>query len=294
MSKTNLHTHSSHSLDGNFDINAIINQCLNDGVSYLSITDHDNCDVYGELNLDAIHSNGTLVYGMEADAIINDVTYDILCYGFELEKVSTWAKEQYGTIESRQAKIYNKLVEECKNLGLELDNEIPYNPDKEFAHAAIFRMLSTIDESKNFLERYNVLDVSDFYRLSTMDRNFPLYIDMSIVWPTIDVLSKIIHENGGKLFLAHPYKYAKGLNVDEILDSCSSYIDGIEICNEPVSEEEVNYLYEYAKEKGLLVSAGSDFHGSENHSNLNVDYLSDEMENEIIKWINDVPGKINF
>ena len=127
-----------------------------------------------------------------------------------------------------------------------------------------------------------------------MNREFPLYIDMSIVWPTIDVLSKIIHENGGKLFLAHPYKYAKGLDVDKILDSCSSYIDGIEICNEPRSEVEVNHLYEYSKEKGLLVSAGSDFHGSKNHSNLNVDYLSNEMEKDIIKWINDVPGKISF
>ena len=156
MSKINLHTHSSHSLDGNLDINVIVDQCLNNGVSYLSITDHDNCDVYRELNLDAIHSNGTLVYGMEADAIINNVTYDILCYGFELEKVSTWAKEQYGTIASRQSKIYNKLVEECKNLGLEPDNKIPYDSDKEFAHAAIFRMLSTTDENKKFLERYNV------------------------------------------------------------------------------------------------------------------------------------------
>lgn len=290
----NLHTHSGHSLDGNMNINDVVNQCLINKISYISITDHDNCDAYLEFDPSKINNNGTLIYGMEADAIINNITYDILCYGFELDKVSAWAKDQYGTIASRQMKIYNKLVEECKNLDLELDNKIPYNSDKEFAHAAVFRMLSTTDENKKFLDKYSISSISDFYRLSTMDNNFPLYIDMNIVWPTIDVLSKVIHDNGGKLFLAHPYKYAKGLNIDEILDSCHSFVDGIEICNEPENEEEVKHLYEYAKKKGLLISAGSDFHGTEKHNNLFVNYLGNEMKDNIISWINEIPGKIEF
>lgn len=294
MNKINLHMHSSHSLDGNLDINTIANKCLENGTSFVSVTDHDNCDTYLEFDSSKMNNKGTLVYGMEADAIINNVTYDILCYGFELENVSRWAKEQYGTIASRQMKIYNKLVEVCNDLNLALDDSIPYDTEKEFAHGAIFRMLSTTDENKEFLSKYNISNVSDFYRLSTMDNKFPLYIDMKIVWPTIEVLSKVIHDNGGKLFLAHPYKYAKGLNVDEILNSCSSYVDGIEISNEAENEEEVKYLFEYAKKNNLLVCAGSDFHDSEKHNNLLVEYLDDEMENEIIKWINEVPGKIEF
>ncbi len=287
----NLHTHSNHSLDGTMNINDVINKCLENQISYISITDHDNCDSYLELDSSIINNNGTLIYGMEADAIINNITYDILCYGFELDKVSAWAKKQYGTIASRQTKIYNKLVEECNNIGLNLDNKIPYNPDKEFAHTAVYRMLSTTDENKAFLDKYNILSASDFYRVSTMDKIFPLYIDMNIVWPTIDVLSQVIHDAGGKIFLAHPYKYASGNNVDEILDSCSSFVDGIEICNEPKSEEEVKHLYEYAKKKGLLISAGSDFHGSEKHNNVLVDYLDDDIKTDIISWIDQVPGK---
>lgn len=290
----NLHTHSNHSLDGNMNINDVVNQCLINKISYISITDHDNCDAYLEFDPNEINNNGTLIYGMEADAIINNITYDILCYGFELDKVRAWAKNQYGTIASRQTKIYNKLVEECKNLDLGMDNKIPYDSDKEFAHAAVFRMLSTTDENKKFLDKYSISDVSDFYRLSTMDKKFPLYIDMSIVWPTIEVLSKVIHDNGGKLFLAHPYKYAKGLNIDEILNSCSSYVDGVEISNEAENEEEVKYLYEYAKKNNLLVCAGSDFHDFEKHNNIIVEYLDDEMKKNIINWINEVPGKIEF
>lgn len=292
MNKINLHTHSKHSLDGNLDINEIIKQCLENNITYISITDHDNCDTYKDLDLNKTNNKCTLVYGMEADAIIDNVTYDILCYGFELDNVSAWAKNQYGTIESRQRKIYNKLVEECNSLNLKLDDTTPYNSEKEFAHAAIYRMLYETKEGKSFLEKYNVSNVNDFYRLSTMDKDFPLYIDMNIVWPTIEELSKIIHENKGKLFLAHPYKYSKGINVDEMLNKCSKYVDGIEISNEPENKEEVEYLYEYAKKNNLLVCAGSDYHT--NKDNLNVEYLTEEMENDIIKWINEIPGKIEI
>jgi len=294
MSKINLHTHSKHSLDGNLDINRIVNECFTNGISYFSVTDHDNCDTYADLDIEKINNDGTLVYGMEADAIINNVTYDILCYGFELDKVSAWAKEQYGTIASRQMKIYSKLVEVCKSLNLILDDSIFYDSEKEFAHAAVFRMLETTNKNQSFLNKYNISSINDFYRLSTMDCDFPLYIDMSIVWPTIEVLSKIIHDNGGKLFLAHPYKYVKKMNIEEMLDSCLQYIDGIEICNEPENQEQVNYLYDCAKKNNLLISAGSDFHGFENQSNINVNYLSEEMEKDIESWINKVPGKIKI
>ena len=79
MGKINLHMHSECSLDGNFSINEIVNQCSKNGISYLSITDHNTCAAYSELNLEKLKINGTLIYGMEADAIIYNVTYDILC-----------------------------------------------------------------------------------------------------------------------------------------------------------------------------------------------------------------------
>lgn len=292
MSKINLHTHSKHSLDGFLEVHDIINQCLSNGISYLSITDHNTCDAYSELELDKIHDECTLVYGMEADAIINNVTYDILCYGFDLSKVSLWAKKQYGTIASRQMKIYNKLIEMCKDLNLILDNTGSYNPKNEFAHSAVFKKLNSSNKNKNFLSKYGVSNVNDFYRLSTMDSTFPLFIDMKIVWPTIDVLSKIIHDNGGKLFLAHPYKYIKNININDLLNSCASFIDGIEICNEPKNKDEVIHLYEYAKQSNLLISAGSDFHGSKNHNNLNTNYLNEEMNTNIKNWIDKIPGKV--
>ena len=37
---------------------------------------------------------------MEADSLVGKVTYDILCYDFDLEPVRKWAISQYGTLEN--------------------------------------------------------------------------------------------------------------------------------------------------------------------------------------------------
>ncbi len=294
MNKINLHTHSKYSLDGTKNINDIINICFNNGIVYLAVTDHNNCDTYKDLDLNKIAKHGTLVYGMEADAIINNVTYDILCLGFEPSKVREWAHKQYGTILSRQTKIYNKLVEISNNLDLVLEGTNSCDLKREYAHAAFFRMLEARKENKLFLDKYNIKNVNDFYRLSTMDTEFPLYVDMSLIWPDILEVSQVIHESGGKVFLAHPYKYGKDKSVDEVLNSCKDYVDGIEISNESENEKQVIYLYNYAKRNDLLICAGSDFHDSQNHCNICVKYLNKQMVKDMEKWIDTVPGKVNI
>ena len=294
MKKINLHTHSKYSLDAKLGINEIINQAFENGISYLSITDHDTCDAYLDLDVQKISNSGTIIYGMEADALVDNITYDILCYGFNIDKISLWAKEQYGTVNSRQSIIFENLEYLCKNLNLKIDNSTPFNSQKEYAHAAIYRMIKSNDKNKEFLCKYNIKNISDLYRESTMNPNFPLYIDMSIVWPKIETLAQIIHENGGKIFLAHPYKYNENTDVDKLLNSCLPYIDGIEISNEPQSPEEVNYLYKFAKRNNLLVSAGSDYHGTEKHNDFNVYYLTEDMTNDIENWIKKINGKVTI
>ena len=106
----NLHIHTNKSLDGVFDINEVLNMCEKNEISYVSITDHDTCDAYKEIKNN--NFTGKIVTGIEADALIGKETYDILCYGFELENVSKWAKDRFTTIEERQTKILVKIQEE--------------------------------------------------------------------------------------------------------------------------------------------------------------------------------------
>lgn len=242
--KINLHLHSNSSLDGEFGINELIKRFAREGFDIISITDHNTCQAYMELE----SSEGIkIITGIEADAIINNHTYDFLCYGFDLDNVYKYALEKYETVAKRQKKIFDVLVKLCQDKSISLNDIESYNPDEEYAHAAIYRMLS-----QEFLSIYSISCVGDLYRLSTIDETFPLYIDMHIVWPDITELLEVIHANNGKVFLAHPYRYNQA--VDVVLDEARTYVDGIEICNNPETKEEVEYLYKYAKDNNLLVS----------------------------------------
>ena len=280
----NLHTHTNKSLDGILDVNDVLNICEENNISYVSITDHDTCDAYKDIKDN--NFTGTLIYGIEADALIGKEIYDILCYGFNLKNVSEWAKNKYTTIEERQTIIFNELKQISKKQNIYLDESTPYNPKEEYAHAAIFRMLDN-----SFKEKYNLTKISDLYRESTINKDFPLYIDMSILWPTIEEVRNVIHENGGLIFLAHPFKYGKK-DVNELLKEALYYIDGIEVYNGN-TDEEVKFLYDFAKENNLLMSCGSDFHSTENHNDIIVQ-INDKLEQEIIDWINNNPNKTYF
>ena len=272
--KINLHIHSNYSLDGKHNVQELINTFKDNKYDIISITDHDTCEAYKHIIKD---NNIKIITGIEADAIVNNHTYDFLCYNFNLDEVYIYAKEKYQTIDKRQTKIFNALVDKCKENNISLTNIDSYNSQKEYAHHAIYRMLD-----KGFINKYNILTTDDFYRLSTIDTNFPLYIDMHIVWPDIKELSNIIHKNNGKIFLAHPYRYNK--NVYEVLNETKDYIDGIEVINNPVNFEEVDYLYKYAKDHNLLVSLGSDYHDDNNYD-IESKYLTEEIINDVLSWM---------
>lgn len=271
----NLHTHTNHSLDGIYEVNELLNICETSEITCVSITDHNTCLAYDEIKNNQY--TGKIVNGLEADALIGKETYDILCYDFNLEMVSKWVKEQYKTIEERQNIIYHALKKICQEKNIVLSETVPYNPKEEYAHAAIFRMLDDDFKNKNHITK-----ISDLYRESTINENFPLYLDMSIVWPTIEKVRDIIHENGGKIFLAHPFRYGTK-NVEELLEEAKPWVDGIEVYNNN-TEEEVDFLYHYAKENNLFMSCGSDFHGNEKHNDITVK-IPNKIQEEVKVWV---------
>ena len=272
--KINLHIHSNNSLDGECKVSELIDVFENNGFDIISFTDHDTCDAYKSI---VSSSKMKIVAGVEADAIANNRAYDFLCYDFNIEEVSKYVEQKYGSVEKRQTKIFKALVEKCKEQKIILNDDSTYNPQEEYAHTAIFRMLD-----EDFLNQYEIFSPGDLYRVSTIDKEFPLYIDMHIVWPDIKELVEVIHKNNGKVFIAHPYRYNK--NVMEVLNDVKDYIDGVEISNNPKSAEEVELLYKFAKDNKLLVSCGSDYHGNDRYS-MECKYLTEEMIADIVSWI---------
>ena len=98
--------------------------------------------------------------------------------------------------------------------------------------------------------------------------------------PSLSYIIDIIHKSGGKAFLAHPYQY-KVNEMDKFLNKIydENDLDGIECFYTTFSEKQIGHLINFAKSRNLLISGGSDYHGTnkEKHDlgigrgNLNID-----------------------
>ena len=272
MKKINLNLQSNYSLNTKGTVKDILKEFSDFDI--ISIADHNSVKSCYELE---DNSNVKCINGLEADATIEDYTFDYLCYGFNLEEVDDWVSKTFMTINERQQKIFDKLVDLCKTKDIKLDFSTEYDSDKEYAHEAIFRMLPN-----DFKEENELIGSDDFYRKGTMDKNFPLYIDMSFLWPSLEELIDVIHSNGGLVFLAHPKRYK--FDYKKALDLNKDMVDGIEISNNPESEEEVSELYDYAMSNNLKITYGTNYNGIK-HTEKESVYIKPNYEEALLSWV---------
>ena len=125
MGKINLHTHSKHSLDGTLDINEIINESFNNGISYLSITDHNTCKAYNDefLKDNKIYT-GKIVVGAELNATFNNRDIEILAYNIkDIEIIENWCQKYFSEeiLRQKQENSRKILLDICDKKGLIYD-----------------------------------------------------------------------------------------------------------------------------------------------------------------------------
>ena len=281
--KINLHTHTDYSIDGSISVRDLMIAAEQEGFEYFSITDHNSVDAYYD---EAINKpfTGKLIVGIELDALIDDVGIEILGYNIDLEKINKWCLKTYGNRNKLHQAMFNELERLCDKHGLKRDRNIEYQPDLDYPHAGIYDQIITANQK--WLESYNIKSSTDFYRLSTTDKTFPLFIDMNKFWPTVDEVINAIHDAGGLAFLAHPHGY-HNLDVDWLLDSLKNKVDGIEIFNSRHNPEQAKSLYDYALKHNLLMSIGSDYHGPKKPAKLNCE-IDPKLETEVLKWLGEV------
>lgn len=80
---------------------------------------------------------------------------------------------------------------------------------------------------------------------------------------TVEDAIRIVHQAGGKVFLAHPLDRAREpARLEEFVRSLKAAgLDGLEAVYAPYHPEQIRILLELSDACGLLASAGSDFHG---------------------------------
>lgn len=273
-----LHTHSDLSASGALSMTELLTRAQKDGVRVISITDHntalpslllDNMDV-------SKFFSGTIIPGIELDACYKGLAFEVMAYGFNPYKVQEWAYSKFGNVEFRQKLIMKRLIELCRDKGFRLDEDYEWNSQIEFAHNNIYRNLMQYPENEDKFN-YAIIDADDFYRNSTSNPDFILYVDMSFLWPKIKEVVDVIHSAHGKVFLGRPCAYREDIDVATLLKIArKNKVDGIEVFLPVHTKEHIDKLLSYCKKYKMLVSGGSMFTGNAGHNKFSMIDISNE------------------
>ncbi|PIE79406.1 MAG: phosphatase [Candidatus Delongbacteria bacterium] len=241
MKYCDLHLHSTLS-DGLFDIEKIFKTASKEGISAISITDHDHIPESGYRYYSDKY-RVEYIPGIELTTYYNSYEVHVLGYYIKPTLELTALTEEIN--ESR----FKRVEQICDNLAKDnivIDREdILKHKNPGRPHIA-----------KKLIEKGYCKSFNDAFQKYLGNNS-------KYIVPKFQVSTEkgieIIHKSGGLAFLAHPV-YLK--DDRESLNKIISFnIDGLEAVHSLHSAVDEEYFRSIAKENNLLVSGGSDCHG---------------------------------
>lgn len=257
-----LHTHTKYS-DGTWDLRRMLSEAQAAGLEILSITDHDTLKAYYELKNTECRDiyNGQILTGVELNVVYNGVKFELLAYGFDIDKLNEWIYQTYETKQPDLEKEFEYMYNSCKKNGLRID-ELRYDKAQGWPVDKIFEGIKKYDENRRYFSNDEWESIDVFYNSCITNTKFPAYVDFAIHFPTADIVARKVRETGGKLFVAHVFKYNLK-DTTSFLDALkeNNIIDGVEVYHSTFTPKMIETLEKYCISKNLLVSGGSDCHG---------------------------------
>lgn len=288
-----LHIHTTNS-DGTDSTLEILKKAENLKLTHISITDHEKCDAYEELETIDIkkYFSGKIIKGTELKSYYKDRIIDILGYSIDTKVMKKSLDDFYKdkTHEVLQKKYLKHFYEQAKELNLKIDdiNNINWNPAKDWASVVFYNEIKKYEENKVKLpeDLWSGFDV--FKKDYCYNRKNHFFIDKSEDLPSVQDTINRIHKSGGKAFLAHVYEYKWVQNKIEFIKELLQIadFDGIECYYSNFSQEQTEELLDFCKKNNLYASGGSDYHGkNKKNIELGIGRGNLAIPEEILKWI---------
>ena len=247
-----LHMHSSCS-DGTMTPEELVAAALKMGLEAAALTDHDTVSGVGRFLSAAAGTPLRAVAGVELASML--FSKDIHIVGLfidpgdpallsALEQLRQWREERN-----------EQMVEKLRSKGYEI------TMDEVLAEAG-GESVGRLHMAAVLLRKGYFTDMqSVFNRL--IGRNGSCYVLRK--YDPVDACIRLIHGAGGLAIWAHPLHAAHGARATlrKIGSRLVSYgLDGLECHYSMFAEEQERYSLDFARERSLLVSGGSDYHGA--------------------------------
>lgn len=258
-----LHMHTKYS-DGTWSVEETLRKAQKIGLNTISITDHDSVAAHRELaENDAYKSifTGKIIPGVEFSTSYDGVAVHMLAYDFDYTKLEDFLEKRYHQNKPDIDLEFKMMYDNCIKNGVKLD-KIEFDINNGWPVKHIYGNLKEHPENKRLFGEEEWNDEHKFFYSCITNKEFPAYIDFGIHYPRAEEIRKVVTEAGGKLFLAHLYRYNLKDN-KEFLDKLAKnkIIDGIEVYHSSFTNEQSENLLKYCTDNNILMSGGSDCHG---------------------------------
>jgi len=249
-----LHAHTSAS-DGSLSPTELISLAVETGLSAIAVTDHDTLGGLAEAAEAAKRMNIELVPGVELSVEDEGGRFHLLGYLFypQDEKLSA------ALISIRESRALRnvEMAEKMRELGLPVtmdDVRAEAGPDSQVIARPHF--------AKALMKAGIVSSVQEGFDLY-LATGKPLYQPKQVLTPH-DAIA-LIHGAGGIAVMAHPGLIPLGeaeLAARVASLAADDHLDGIEAHYSQHSPEQTRRFLRIAEENDLIVTAGSDYHGT--------------------------------
>ncbi len=249
--RADLHCHTTCS-DGALSPIELVKKAKQNGLSGLSITDHDSIEAYAGAMPCANEIGLPLVSGAEFSSVHQDVSVHILGYAFPLnsEIIHAFCQKHEKRRTSRNRIILEKLAA--------IDKPVS---EEEVLACTLARQSS----AKQIVGRPHIAQamVKKGY-VANIQEAFKLYIgegkncyERGPLFSAEETI-EIIHQAKGLAVIAHPHLIKEQHVVQQLVEM---NFDGIECYYSNFLNAQNNRWLKIAKRKNWLITGGSDFHG---------------------------------
>ncbi|MFP4393416.1 MAG: PHP domain-containing protein [Desulfohalobiaceae bacterium] len=251
MSEIDLHTHSSAS-DGTLSPAELVQEAKKTGLKALALTDHDTTHGLQEARQAGQEQDLEVIPGCELSVEFRQGQLHIL--GLWLPWEPKQLKQTLENLRNKRHSRNEKILTKLRELGLDLE----YAQVKELAgEASIGRPhIARILMEKGYVD--SIQEAFDTY----IGPLGAAYVPKDKLGPAEAI--QVLRQEQATVILAHPYTLE--LSLPELAQEVKTFmqmgLEGLEVFYPDHTPEQVRDYLQLARDMGLLLSGGTDFHGS--------------------------------
>lgn len=277
-----LHIHSTES-DGTKKPKEVVKLAKENGLSIISLTDHDTVNGISEALTSSKKYNIELIPGIEINSF--DGKQDVHILGYFINYKNDEFLQELKRIRNFRVDRAKEIIYKLNkiNINISLSDVLSFTDLDFIGRPHIARALV----KKGYVK--TVKEAFDIY----IGENCPAYVERYKLHPIKSI--NIIKDVGGIPVIAHPGLLENKNIINTLRDNG---LMGIEVYHSKHSIADIKYFKDYAIDNNLLITGGSDFHGVEVDGKqllgtIKLDYkYIDKLKETYIKYRNNIKNRL--